>query len=171
MSKKILILLLLCLPLGATLQAKFGYLSYNELFKAMPEYAAAQDNLNKLKQKYDKEAVRAEEEFQRKFADFLQGQKDFPANIMQKRQKELQDLQEKGIAFKEEVQKLLALAEQELQATVVQKLNEAIKAVGTERGYSYIVNTDGQAYPYINPAEGEDATLFVKEKLQLISVQ
>ena len=153
-------------------QPKFGYLSYNAVFQAMPEYAAAQQKLTELKAKYDAEARRGEEEFQRKFVEFLQGQKDFPENILQKRQFELQDLLDKSIRFKDEAQKLLSQAEQELQADMLYLLNEAIRAVGVERGYAFIINTDGNACPFINPVSGDDVTNYVKEKLQLpISVE
>lgn len=46
-------------------------------------------------------------------------------------------------------------------------LNEAIRAVGVENGYAYIINTDGNACPFINPAMADDVTNAVKEKLQL----
>lgn len=148
-------------------QKKIGYLSYNAIFQLMPEYAASQQRLNDLKAKYDKEARRSEEEFQRKYAEFLQGQKDFPENILQKRQYELQDLLTKSLQFRDEAAKLLSQAEKELQANMVYLLNEAIRAVGLEHGYSCILNTDGNACPFINPSAGEDVTDLVKEKLQL----
>ncbi len=148
-------------------QKKIGFLSYNAIFQLMPEYAASQQRLADLKAKYDKEALRSEEEFQRKYVEFLQGQKDFPENILQKRQYELQDLLSKSLQFRDEAAKLLSQAEKEMQANMVYLLNEAIRAVGIERGYSCILNTDGNACPFIHPSEGEDVTDFVKEKLQL----
>lgn len=164
----LLALPLLCLAQGQEQgKALFGYLSYNSIFQSMPEYAIAQQKLKDLKAKYDQEAVRSENEFQRKFGEFLQGQKDFPENILQKRQKELQDLLEKSVSFKVEAQELLKQAEKDLQADMLYLLNEAIRAVGIERGYHYIINTDGNTCPFINPATGEDATNYVKEKLQL----
>ena len=143
---------------SAQAQARFGYLSYDSVLWQMPEYAQAQQSVTDLKAKYDKEATRSEEEFQRKFSEFLQGQKDFPENILVKRQAELQTLMETGISFRREARQLLSKAQRDLVANVEAKLNEAIRAVGEERGYDYIVNTDGNAYPYINPACGEDIT-------------
>lgn len=170
MNRWFLLVMTACLPLWAGAQVpatKFGYLSYNAVFKAMPEYEASRQKLSELKAKYDREAQRGEEEFQRKFAEFLQEQKDFPENILLKRQHELQDLLAKSIAFKEEAQKLLSQAEKDLQADMVYLLNEAIRAVGVERGYACILNTDGNTCPFINPAMGDDVTNYVKEKLQL----
>ena len=167
MNKLVLCLSFLLLPFAVkaqTTQGRFGYLSYNAIFQAMPEYEVSRQKLADLKSKYDKEAQRSEEEFQRKFAEFLQGQKEFPENILLKRQHELQDLLTKSIRFKEESQKLLVQAEKDL--------NEAIRAVGVERGYAYIINTDGNTCPFINPAVADDVTNYVKEKLQLpISVE
>ena len=169
MNKLVLCLSFLLLPFAVKAQAtqgKFGYLSYNAIFQAMPEYEVSRQKLAGLKSKYDKEAQRSEEEFQRKFAEFLQGQKEFPENILLKRQHELQDLLTKRIRFKEESQKLL------VQADMLYLLNEAIRAVGVERGYAYIINTDGNTCPFINPAMADDVTNYVKEKLQLpISVE
>lgn len=157
---------------GATVSGKLGYLSYNAVFQSMPEYAVSQRKLADLKAKYDKEALRSEAEFQRKFVEFLQGQKEFPENILLKRQHELQDLLEKSIRFKEEAQQLLMQAEKDLQADMLYLLNEAIRAVGVERGYACIVNTDGNVCPFLHPAMADDVTNLVKEKLQLpISVE
>ena len=165
MNKLVLCLSFLLLPFAVkaqTTQGRFGYLSYNAIFQAMPEYEVSRQKLADLKSKYDKEAQRSEEEFQRKFAEFLQGQKEFPENI----------LLTKSIRFKEESQKLLVQAEKDLQADMLYLLNEAIRAVGVERGYAYIINTDGNTCPFINPAVADDVTNYVKEKLQLpISVE
>ena len=77
---------------------KYGYLSYQEVLKFMPEYAVAQTKLADLKQKYDNEMKRVEDEFNKKYEQFLEGQKDFAPTILRKRQVELQELIAKNIA-------------------------------------------------------------------------
>ena len=72
----ILPLLLSCIAVSAQIQ--FGYISYEQILKELPEYAQATQDLAALKATYEEEAQKGEEEFQRKFVDFLQGQKDFP---------------------------------------------------------------------------------------------
>ena len=109
----------------------------------MPEYAKAKQELEVLKQKYEQEAVRGEEEFQRKFVEFLQGQKEFPQSIMQKRQLELQNLMDNGVSFRIQVGQLLEQAEKDLLAEVDKKLKQAILEVGVEQGYGLVLNTDG----------------------------
>ncbi len=137
---------------------QFGYLSYNAVFQQMPDYQKAKEEFAALKAQYDAEATRAEEEFQRKFADFLQGQKDFPKSILQKRQAELQELMDKSINFRTEAQRLLAEAEAKLQAPVQQRLNDAIQAIAAKRGFIFVLNTDGNAVPFVHPQAGVDIT-------------
>lgn len=167
--KKIrLILILWLLPLLAAAQFRFGYIHYNDVCRQMPQYAQAQQQLSELKNKYEQEATRSEEEFQRKFTDFIQGQKDFPANILQKRQAELQDVMERGIAFRQEAQALLDKAEADLMQDVYRQLNAAITAVAMEYGYAFVLNRDDNAAPFINPELGDDITELVRIRLGIV---
>ena len=70
---------------------KFGYLSYQAAIKSMPDYTLAQQKLTDLKEQYKAETKRVEDEFNRKYEEFLDGQRDFPKTILQKRQTELQE--------------------------------------------------------------------------------
>jgi len=166
MKKFSILLLTLLLPLLAGAQVKFGYFSYEEAFTSMPEYAIARTNLQDLRNKYDAETKRAEEEFNRKYEEFLEGQSDFAPTILQKRQTELQELLKKNVAFKSEIAKLLKQAEKEAYAPLREKLGNVVAKVGAERGYAFILNTDGDACPYINPEMGEDVSEVIKEALR-----
>lgn len=137
---------------------QFGYLSYNKVFEQMPDYQKAKEEFAALKAQYDAEATRAEEEFQRKFTEFLQGQKDFPKSILQKRQAELQELMDKSVKFRAEAQRLLAEAEAKLQASVCERLNGAIHEVAAKRGLICVLNTDNNAVPFVHPQVGVDIT-------------
>ena len=48
-----------------------------------------------------------------------------------------------------------------------QRLNRALLEVGVEMGYGYILNTDNNNCPYINPVVGVDVTNLVRKKLGL----
>ena len=165
----ILPLLMFCIASQAQIQ--FGYVSYEQVLKEMPEYAKATQDLAALKAKYEAEAQKGEEEFQQKFVDFLQGQKDFPQAIMQKRQAELQALMDNGVAFRMKSQELIAQAEKDLMQEVQKRLNRALLEVGVELGYGFILNTDGNNCPYINPVVGVDVTNIVRKKLGLPVVE
>ena len=148
-------------------QIQFGYISYEQILKELPEYAQATQDLAALKATYEEEAQKGEEEFQRKFVDFLQGQKNFPQAIMQKRQAELQTLMDNGIAFRMKSQELINQAEKDLMQEAHKRLNRALLEVGVEYGYGYIINTDNNNCPYINPVVGVDVTELVRQKLGL----
>ncbi len=146
---------------------RFGTLRYDSLLHAMPEYATMQTRLADLRAKYEQEVAYNEESFKRQFAEFLQGQKEFPQNILLKRQRDLQAAMERSLAFRHEADSLLRQAAVDLEAPIRQRLNAAIQAVGLERGYAGIVNLDTPAMPFVNPRLTEDATPYVVEKLIL----
>ena len=155
MKKLILFFLLLAtMPALAQSELKFGYLSYNAVMQAMPEYAAMQNSMAELRQKYEAEQKRVEDDFNKKYEEFLDGQKSYPKTILQKRQSELQEMLDKNIAFKKESQRLLSQAEEEAMAPIRVRLAEVLDAIGRERGYAFIV------------AMGEDISAAVKGLLQ-----
>ncbi|MBO4642338.1 MAG: OmpH family outer membrane protein [Bacteroidaceae bacterium] len=167
--KRVLSLIFIIISIATTSfsQVQFGYLSYSAVMKQMPEYTQAQNNMAALRAKYEQEAQRGEDEFQKKFVEFLQGQKEFPATILQKRQAELQNLMDNGLSFRNQAQGLLVDAEKEAMGEVEKILNNAILAVGVELGYAFILNIDENACPFINPVIGVDVTNAVKRKLGL----
>ena len=146
--------------------SRFGYLSYQEALESMPKYALVQKQMADLRGQYDAEMKRVEEEFNSKYEDFLEGQRDFPKTILQKRQTELQELMEKNIAFKENSRKELEKAEQEAMAPLRLRLNDLLREIGTNRGYEFIYDTDTKAMPFINKERGEDITIMVKNALK-----
>ena len=172
--KKILFFLLSLITLTASAQdeqqaaapaLKFGYLSYEAVFQAMPDYTILQANMAQLREKYEAEQKRVENDFNKKYEEFLDNQASFPKTILQKRQSELQEMLDKNIAFKKESQRLLNEAEAEGQAPLKEKLGAALAKIGQERGYAFILNTDGNVAPWLNTAMGEDITEAVKAEL------
>jgi outer membrane protein len=166
--KKALFIVLLALttamPTMAQSELKYGYLSYESVLQAMPEYATMQDSMATLRQKYEAEQKRVEDEFNKKYEEFLDGQKSFPKTILQKRQSELQELMEKNMAFKQEAQRLLKSAETDAMTPLREKLSAALAKVAQERGLAFILNTDGDALPYVDSTQGEDVTEYVKRE-------
>ncbi len=160
------VMLFAVLTAMAQSQIKYGYLSYNTILRSMPDYTEAQRQMGELKKKYEAEASYNEQNFKRQFAEFLQGQKDFPQNILLKRQRSLQDAMEKSLSFRHDADSLLKVAETEALAPVCKRLDDAIRAVGLEHGYEYIVNTDANTYPFLHHSVAEDATAYVEAKLK-----
>lgn len=166
--KKILITLFMAIA-AISIQAqelKFGYLSYDAALKAMPDYSLAMTNVDKLRAQYDNELKRAEKEFNAKYEDFLENQRTMAPAILDKRQAELQELLQKNLEFKAEADRLLKQAENDAYAPLKKKLNDAIRKVGMQRGYAFVMNTDGNACPYVDSTKGEDISVLVSDELK-----
>ena len=162
------VIIVMCVFVGAFAQEntlRFGWLSYETALMSMPQYAIVQKQMEDLRAQYQAETKRVEEEFNRKYEEFLEGQREFPKTILQKRQTELQELMEKNIAFKEESRQQLAKAEAEAMEPLKVRLSEVIAKIATERGLALVVNTDSNACPFINPEMGEDINELVIAQL------
>lgn len=145
---------------------KYGYVSYDAVLRSMSGYAALEASMQQLADKYEAEQERAESEFNLKYEEFLDGQRDFPQTILQKRQSELQELLSRNVAFKQESQRLLQQARAEAEAPLRRRLTEALGRVGMAKGLAFIVNTDQQPMAWTHPLMGEDVTAAVKEALK-----
>ena len=145
---------------------KFAYLSIDSVMQSMEEYAQLQQDMAAMRQQYEAEMKRVEDDFKKKYEEFLDGQKNFPKTILQKRQSELQEMMDKNIAFKKESLQLLNDTEKTQTDVIRMMVEMAVKTLGMQRGYAFILNTDADATPWLNPALGDDITEDVKALLK-----
>ena len=169
--KRLLLVIFACLALTAQAQdsmrvVKIGLLSYDSALKAMPDYVLTQQRLANLRADYDKELKRVEDDFNRKYEEFLDGQKDFPKTILYKRQTELKELMERNVVFKANSRRELAEAERAAMMPLRQQLNGLLAQIAKEHGYALILNTDADACPYVDPTMGENIQETVMQLLR-----
>ena len=143
-----------------------GYLSCNAVMQSMPEYTQMLQDMALLRSQYEAEQKRVEEDFNNKYEEFLDGQQNFPKTILQKRQSELQEMLDKNIAFKNESLRILNETEEQLLESINLMVKICVQQVGQKHGYAFILNTDADALPWLNPEMGEDVTEEVKALLQ-----
>lgn len=174
MKKTILFLLLTVVSLAVSAQDaqpkdslafKFGYLSYDSVMVAVPDYTELKTNMAQLREQYEAEQKRVENDFNKKYEEFLDGQASFPKTILQKRQSELQEMLDRNIEFKKQSQKMLSEAEANMMEVIKTTINMTVNIIAQERGYAFVLNTDKEAVTFINPALGEDITEAVKQLL------
>ena len=161
MLKKIALLLLLIAPMSVFAQ-KFGHVKFAEILTVMPEYTKAQTDIQA-----QHEMKRASDELTKKFTEYQQEQANLPKNIQERRQKELQELNEKGMQFQADAQQQLQKAYAEMMEPIYKKIDDAIKAVGQEGGYVYIFDLNRTDIPFVNESLSTDVTPAVKGKLGL----
>jgi outer membrane protein len=171
MKKTIVLMVMVLVGLTANAQSsattmKFGFLSYDSVRQSMKEYAEMQQQVAAMRSAYEAEMKRVEDDFNKKYEEFLDGQKNFPKTILQKRQSELQEMLDKNIAFKNESQRILNETEAQLMESINLMVKICVQQVGQKHGYAFILNTDADALPWLNPEMGEDVTEEVKALLR-----
>ena len=166
MLKKIALLLLLIAPMSVFAQ-KFGHVKFAEILTVMPEYTKAQTDIQAQQKQYEDEMKRASDELTKKFTEYQQEQANLPKNIQERRQKELQELNERGMQFQADAQQQLQKAYAEMMEPIYKKIDDAIKAVGQEGGYVYIFDLNRTDIPFVNESLSTDVTPAVKGKLGL----
>ncbi|CCY92220.1 outer membrane chaperone Skp (OmpH) [Bacteroides sp. CAG:1076] len=164
MLKKIALLLLLIAPMSVFAQ-KFAHFKSMDIIPVMPEYAKAQTDIQALQKQYEDEIKRASDEFNKKFAEYQQEQKTLPQNIQERRQKELQELSDKGMQFQQDAQQQLQKAYSDMMEPIYKKLEDAVKAIGTAGGYTYVFDLNRTDIPYVNETMSKDVTNDIKTKL------
>lgn len=164
MLKKIVLAVMLALPLGAMAQTKFGHMNSQEIITAMPEFTKAQADLDAMSKQYQTEMQRTQEEFTKKYQEFLAQADSLPKNIAERRQKELQDMSQRQEQFQQEAYQSMQKAQQDAMTPIYQKLETAVEAVGKAEGVIYIFDMARTPLAYIG-AESIDLTAKVKAQL------
>ena len=166
MRKKLTFTLwMLLLPVvGVWAQSRFAHLNSQNIISEMHEYKEATATLADMQKKYQGELNRTKEDFNKKYQEYLAQAEGLPRNIAERRQKELQDLAQRQEQFQQEAYESLQKAREEALAPILQKVNDAIKAVGEAEGYIYIFDLSSTPIPYIG-SESEDITDKVKAQL------
>ena len=163
MFKKLIIAILCCLPLTIVAQTlKFGTINTGEVLTAMPERAAAEQQLQDLTKRYEDEFVKLQEDFQKKYQEVQAMGDTVPETIKMRRYEELQAMDQRIQSFRQVVEQDLAKKQEELFIPIQQKLMDAINAVGSENGFTYIFDANAAYYKGVG---NEDVTPLVKAKL------
>ena len=163
MFKKLIIAILCCLPLTMVAQTlKFGTINTGEVLTAMPERAAAEQQLQDLTKRYEDEFVKLQEDFQKKYQEVQAMGDTVPETIKMRRYEELQAMDQRIQSFRQVVEQDLAKKQEELFIPIQQKLMDAINAVGSEHGFTYIFDAIAAYYKGLG---NEDVTPLVKAKL------
>lgn len=167
MIKKILLAVLVALPMSVAAQ-KFGVVSAEEIFAAMPEVAEIQTKLGEASKQYEDEYAKLNEEMQKKFAEYQQLEQDAstPQSIKERRMQEIQDKSQKVDQFRNTAAQDLERLRASLMAPIQNKMNEAIKAVGTEGAFTFIFPQEPSLLLYTG-TDVTDVTALVKTKLGL----
>ncbi|MDR2120253.1 MAG: OmpH family outer membrane protein [Tannerella sp.] len=161
--KKLLVSIFMLLPFALFAQeVKIAVVNTNEIIVLMPEVAEMEKQIADLNAQYQKEFQVMEDEYTKKYSEYIAQQDSLTENIKLRRQQDIQGLQTRIQNYVPVAQQEIEKRQEALLAPIQEKLQNAIKAVGEERGYTYIFNPQALLYRSDNAI---DATPFVKEKL------
>ncbi len=145
--KKIVIIALLLLGSSATMFAqKFAYVDTKYILDNIPEYQMAQDQLNELAKKWQKEIDAKAQEIDKMYKAYQTDAVLLPADLKKKREdeivqkeKELKELQKKRFGTDGDLYKKRA----ELIKPIQDKIYNAIEELANDRGYAIIFDKAG----------------------------
>lgn len=163
MIKKILLAVAMVLPMFAFAQApvKIGVVDISSIIQAMPETQAAQTKVADTSKKYEEAYAKLIEEY-KKLTEELKGAENQPAALQEKAISDVQDKQVKIQQFEQKAQEDLQRQQQELMAPIMEKVRQAIEAIGKEGKFTTI--SEKPAYIYIG-TDVIDITADVKARL------
>lgn len=165
MIKKILLLAAVILPMMASAQTlKVGLVDTNEILTNHPDTKKVQNELAEIQKKYQAELELIDKEYQKQVEEFQNMKEDELPAIKERKARQIQETQQKGEAFSQQVYQDLQKQQQEKMTPVIQKVREAIESVSKEGGYTCVMEKEMLLY---FGAPVEDITAKVKAKLGL----
>jgi outer membrane protein len=165
--KKFILSMLLIIPLGITAQEmKIATVNTQAIFNIMPEMSSVESQIAKATKEFQDEMKGMEDEYNRKYSDLTAQGDTLTENIRQLRLQEIQDIQTRMENFVPMAQESMKKKQEELLAPILDKIEKAVKAVGDEQKYTYILLDNPQVVLF-KGASAIDATDLVKAKLGL----
>lgn len=161
--KKLILCALIALPMSMFAQ-KFAHINSQLIIQAMPEYTAAQTEIQTLQNQYQEELKRMQDEFQTKYEDYQKNGASLPDAAKQRREQELKDLDTRLQQYYQQSQEDLEKQGQTKLAAITEKVAKAINEVGSAGGYVYVMDLTA-GIPFINETLSTDVTDQVKAKL------
>ena len=138
--KKLIITLLLIAPMALSAQ-KFGYINTQELFAQMPELKGVEARLDSLNSQYETLLTAMQEEYQKKLQDYQSKQSTMTEAIRQITEEELYTLQQRIQSTYQTAQQDVQKKQEEFLVPVQERMINAIKKVGEDKGFTYILNS------------------------------
>lgn len=146
---------------------KVGHMNLGNLLAAMPEAGRADSTLVLYQKQESMKGDTLAKLFQAEYKVFIEAYNAGTLSTIQtqKRQEDLQKKQEKLKIYAQEVDQKVEILRKQLLQPILLKIDDAIKLVGKENGFSFIFDTSNGTMLFAQ--ESEDVTVLVKKKLDI----
>ena len=169
--KKIAILLIASLfAVSATIQAqtfKFGHLNVEELVMLMPDFDSLQVKVEKYQKDFMEMYNEMVEEATKKNNEYQQKNATWTAIVLEAKQKELNDIIQRIQSYEQRFNPELQQYQQSLILPIYDKVQNAIKELGTAENYTYILDlsSSGGVFHFANEKTSTNLMSKMKDKL------
>ena len=145
-------------------QSSVAFVNTIELINSLPDKISASERLSTLNENYKQELQIMQNEYNKKYSDFITYQESLAESIKLRRMQELTDLENRIQNFTKLAQKDIEEHEQLLLEPIKAKIKNAIEAVGIEHNFTVIYDLDDKGIVFVSP-NAVDANPLVKSKL------
>ena len=148
----------------ANAQVKIAHVNTAEVLDAMPDKTKAEKDLEKYYGELQSQLETMAKEYQTKMQDYEANQATMSNLVKQSKEKEIIDIQTRIQQFQANAEGDFENKRAELLKPILDKIQNAINAVGKEKGYTYILDLATGATVYVG-TDAVDCTKDVKAKL------
>ena len=141
-------------------QAKVAHVNVAKIMTKMPAMLDAQKQLEKLSTTYDAEYKKMVTEYQDLLKKYDAEAKTVTDAVNETRGKEVQDMQQRIVAYRDNAQKELQQKESDITKPLYEKVRTSIQKIGKAKGMQYILDAASLLL-----ADGPDLTADVKKDL------
>ncbi len=168
--KKLVLMLLLFAPLSIFAQTatpKFGHVNAQAIMQGLPEFIKARGELEAQSKQYENDMKAMQDEIQRKSDEYDKNRSTMNETSRTEAETALNQLMQRYQQAYQDNQQALQKAQQEKLQPIMDKIMTAIKNVGKNGGYVYIMDVSG-GIPYISDTLSKDVTEDVKAEMNKI---
>ena len=144
---------------------KFGHVNSTQLLSSMPETKVADSALQKFGSSLETQLKTMNAEYESKISEYKEKQGSMSDPIKDLKTKEISDLGDRIQDFQQSAQQSIQKKKEELYQPIIKKAEDAIHAVGKDKGYTYIFDSGVGVLLYFQ--DSDDIMSLVKAKLGL----
>ncbi len=166
--KRLASILFVLLCVSGTVSAqnfKFGHINSQELIALMPERDSALIKLQKYASELDETITEMQQEYQTKYNAYQQKQATWTAAVLESKQRELVEIQQRLEQFNQGAQQEYQQMQQVLFAPVIQKATDAINKVAKDNAFTYIYDLASGCMAYYNEEVSVNVLPLAKNEL------
>ncbi|WP_374950621.1 OmpH family outer membrane protein [Mucilaginibacter sp.] len=147
----------------ANAQAKIGYLQFDQVVTALPEFKTLNSQIDIYKKTFMDQLTALNTELQNKSKEYQDKRASMTDAVRVAKENELQDLSKRFQDYQTTASQSVEAKGNELTTPLVTKVRTAVAAVAKEKGYTYVINSTSTDLIVSPP--GDDLMPAVKLKL------